>query len=151
MLDRWPACDIIHQRLSHRRDRRADPANDIPNPTGGIAGILLQFTAIRCRFCIGANAYWAQKHPDLTSLAAVRKEKGPHTTIVQCLCGWGNQHDPRYVVGDPKYADVGFYGFAAADPATTLPLHGTTGSPRDISDARNIEILRQVFHHQAPK
>ena len=83
--------------------------------------------------------------PDPTSLDAIRKEKGPHTTIVQCLCGWGDQHDPRRVVGNPKYDDVGFYGFAAADPQTTLPPEGTTGN------ARNIELLRDMFHGKTPK
>ncbi len=91
------------------------------------------------------------ENPDPASLAAVRKEAGPHTQIMQCLCGWGEKHDPRRVVGNPKYDDVGFYGFAAANPATTLPFRGTAGSPRDVGDARNIEILREVFHQQAPK
>jgi hypothetical protein len=91
------------------------------------------------------------ENPDPTSLAATRKEAGPHTKIMQCLCGWGEKHDPRRVVGNPKYADVGFYGFAAANPATTLPFTGKSGSPRDISDARNIEVLRQVFHSEAAK
>jgi hypothetical protein len=91
------------------------------------------------------------ENPDPTSLAAVRKEAGPHTRIMQCLCGWGDKHDPRRVVGNPKYDDVGFYGFAAANPATTLPFQGTSGSSRDVSDARNIEVLRDVFHHQMAK
>jgi hypothetical protein len=85
------------------------------------------------------------ENPNPASLAAVRKEIGPHTTIVQCLCGWGDQHDPRRVVGNPAYDDVGFYGFAASDPTTTLPPPGTTGN------ARNIEILRDVFHDRQAK
>jgi len=85
------------------------------------------------------------EQPDPTCLEAVRKEAGEQTTILQCLCGWGDQNDPRRVVGNPKYDDVGFYGFAAADPATTLPPQGTTGN------ARNIEILRDVFHDRKVK
>jgi uncharacterized lipoprotein YddW (UPF0748 family) len=91
------------------------------------------------------------ENPDPTSLAAVRKEAGPHTKIMQCLCGWGDKHDPRRVVGNPKYDDVGFYGFAAANPATTLPFHGTKGDARNVGDARNIEVLRDVFHNKMPK
>ena len=70
------------------------------------------------------------ENPDPTSLAAVRKEAGPHTKIMQCLCGWGDKHDPRRVVGNPKYDDVGFYGFAAANPPRRS-FQGTSGSSRD--------------------
>ncbi len=85
------------------------------------------------------------ENPDPTSLAAVRKEKGPHTKIIQCLCGWGG-HDPRRIVGRPEYADLGFYGFAAADLATTLPPRSIAQHVGPAENVRNIEILRDVFH-----
>jgi hypothetical protein len=85
------------------------------------------------------------ENPNPESLAAVRKEKGEHTKIIQCLCGWGEKHDPRQVAGNPKYDDMGFYGFAGADPETTLP------ASTEAANIRNIEILRDVFHDQSPK
>ena len=80
------------------------------------------------------------ENPNPASLAAVRKEMGPNTKIVQCLCGWGDLHDPRKVVGRPEYDNVGFYGFAEADVATTLPRQDIVGN------VRNIKILRDVYH-----
>jgi len=77
--------------------------------------------------------------PDTTALDAVRKETGPHTRLIQCVCGWGDKHDAEKVVKDPAYADVGIYGFAAADPHTTLPVKDTS------ANARNIEAIRRAF------
>ncbi len=91
------------------------------------------------------------EHPDLASLAAVEKEKGPRTTIVQCLCGWGDQHDPRRLVSDPKYAGIGLYGYARADVQTTVPPEGTDENAQDRANARNIERLREIYHGKIPK
>jgi hypothetical protein len=85
------------------------------------------------------------EHPDPASLEATRKEKGAHTRLIQCLCGWGG-HDPRRVVGQPRYDDVGFYGYAAADLATTLPSREPSRNVGPAENVRNIEILREVFH-----
>jgi hypothetical protein len=90
------------------------------------------------------------EHPDPASLEPIRKEIGAHTRIIQCLCGWG-EHDPRRVVGDVKYDDVGFYGYAAADLATTLPPHVASRKVGPAENIRNIEILREVFHGSAPR
>jgi uncharacterized lipoprotein YddW (UPF0748 family) len=79
------------------------------------------------------------EHPDTAALDATRKEIGPHTRLIQCICGWGDQHDAAKVLNDPRYADVGMYGFAKADPKTTLPPGGTTGN------AKNIEAMRKAF------
>jgi len=79
------------------------------------------------------------EHPNTASLDAVRKEIGPHTRLIQCICGWGDQHDAAKVLRDPRYADVGMYGFARADVTTTLPPGGTTGN------AKNIEAMRRAF------
>jgi hypothetical protein len=95
------------------------------------------------------------EYPNPSSLDAVRKEKGAHTRILQSLCGWGDQNDPRLIVDNPKYADVGLYGFAQANPATTLPYKGDEAPPRiraqAAANARNIEFLRTVFHQRTPK
>jgi hypothetical protein len=89
------------------------------------------------------------EHPDPAFLDAVRKEAGPHTRLWQCLCGWGDQNRPQRIAADPKYADLCLMGFAAADPATTLPYTAKSSNPSFAANARNIETLRQVFHQVA--
>jgi uncharacterized lipoprotein YddW (UPF0748 family) len=89
------------------------------------------------------------EHPDPASLEAVRRETGPHTRLWQCLCGWGDQNSPQRIASDPKYVDLCFMGFAAADPATTLPYTVNSSNPHYAANARNIEVLRKVFHQTA--
>ena len=84
------------------------------------------------------------EHPDPTRLESVRKIAGPHTKIIQCLCGWGLKHDAARVIGDPRYCDVGFYGFAMPDAKTTFPP-AASDNPRLAGNARNIEIMRKAF------
>jgi hypothetical protein len=92
------------------------------------------------------------EHPDPSSLDAVRKEIGPQTKIVQCICGWGKQHDPRRLAAGLRSTGVGFLGFAKANPVTTLPpkekeiVPGCRDFELMVGNARNIEILRDVFH-----
>jgi len=100
------------------------------------------------------EADWlVNEHPDPSSLEVVRKEKGAHAKIIQCLCGWGKENDPRRVAAGLKDADVGFYGFAMADSATTFPPKPgeivesrRRNSALMVGNARNIEILRDIFH-----
>lgn len=91
------------------------------------------------------------EHPDPTSLDAIRKLAGPKTKLWQCLCGWGDKHDPRQFLDDPKYADVGLCGFAAADPETTLPFIGKSANRASEANARNIALLREAFHRYPPR
>ncbi len=84
------------------------------------------------------------EHPDPVSLDLVRRETGSQTKIIQCLCGWGQEHDAEKVIGDPGYRDIGFYGFAMPDPETTLPPTDSD-EPRYRGNARNIEIMRKAF------
>lgn len=84
------------------------------------------------------------EHPDPASLEIVRKEIGPHTQIIQCLCGWGEQHDANKIINDPRYADVGFYGFAMPNPDTTFPPTDSKDK-RFAGNAKNIEIMRKAF------
>ena len=50
-----------------------------------------------------------------------------------------------------EYANVGFYGYAAADLATTLPPHAASRNVGPPENIRNIEILREVFHKSVPQ
>ena len=86
------------------------------------------------------------ENPDPAYLEAVRRQVGPHTKIIQCLCGW-EEHDAGMIVARLKNTDVGFYGFARGEPTTTLPLEVNEAEP-DVSavNARNIAYLRKLFH-----
>jgi uncharacterized lipoprotein YddW (UPF0748 family) len=81
------------------------------------------------------------EHPDVVEgLTIARDLAGPSTRLVQCVCGWegptGHNAD-QLLAAIPD--DVGLYGFAQPDPATTLPLAdgGVT--------ARNIAALQHVY------
>jgi hypothetical protein len=76
--------------------------------------------------------------PDLDHLEWLRKQVGPHTLIVQNLCGWEGHDASAWKRIDPS--KFGFYGFAKADEKTTLP---DAGVPANI---KNIEILREAYH-----
>lgn len=72
--------------------------------------------------------------------SAARAAVGPHTKLIQCVCGWGDQHDAAKIMGDPRFADLGFYGFAKPDPETTLPPEDGSGN------AKNIAAMREFFN-----
>lgn len=78
--------------------------------------------------------------PDVTLLDWIRRERGPETWVIQNLCGWAG-HDAKHinVVNAPR---TGLYGFAQADPDSTLPsnLYGN-----DVN-IRNIEVIKKMFH-----
>ncbi len=80
------------------------------------------------------------EHPDPVKLDEVRKRVGPQTHLIQCICGWGDQHDAAKILSDPRFADVGMYGFARPDAGTTLPLEDESGN------ARNIAAMRKAFN-----
>jgi len=79
------------------------------------------------------------EHPDPAKLEAARAAVGPQTKLIQCICGWGDQHDAAKIIADPKFAGVGLYGFARPDPNTTLPPEDNSGN------ARNIAAMRAAF------
>jgi uncharacterized lipoprotein YddW (UPF0748 family) len=84
--------------------------------------------------------------PEPDTLMAVREAAGPHARILQCLCGWGDSHDPAKVVGDSRMDDVGFFGFAKPDATTTLPLTvDQAKSDQDKGNAVNIGKLRKLY------
>lgn len=80
------------------------------------------------------------EHPDPEKLLAVRDKAGANVKLIQCVCGWGDQHNAQKIVDDPRYASWGIYGFAKADVTTALPPKDTAGN------ARNIEALRAFFN-----
>jgi len=75
--------------------------------------------------------------PDIEHLKWLRQRVGPKALIVQNLCGWKG-HDAS-VWKELDLAGLGLYGFAKADPKTTLP---GAEKPRNL---KNIEILREAY------
>jgi len=72
--------------------------------------------------------------PDLGWLEWLSRQVGPHTTIVQNLCGWAT-HDAAVweKVDTGRY---GLYGFAQADPESTFPIE---------AHRANIETIRTAY------
>ena len=79
------------------------------------------------------------EHPDTEKLARLREAIGAHTQIIQCICGWGDQHDAEKILHDAAFDTLGLYGFARPDPETTLPPDDDSGN------ARNIAAMRKAF------
>lgn len=75
-------------------------------------------------------------------LSWLHEQIGPRTTIVQNLYGW-KDHDASVWRGidTQKY---GLYGFAPADPDTTLPSEGYT--PACVANQKNITVIREAYH-----
>lgn len=82
------------------------------------------------------------EHPDPEKLLAVKDAIGPNVKLIQCICGWGEQHDAQKIVEDPRFKDWGFYGFAKPDPATTFPPEDGSGN------ARNIAAIKSFFNRK---
>lgn len=80
------------------------------------------------------------EHPDPEKLLSIKDSIGPNVQLIQCICGWGEQHDAKKVIEDPRLKGWGWYGFAKPDPATTLPPQDGSGN------ARNIEVIRKYFN-----
>ena len=80
------------------------------------------------------------EHPDTEKLANLRAAIGPQTQIIQCICGWGDQHNAEKIITDPAFNTLGLYGFARPDLETTLPPEVDSGN------ARNIAAMRKAFH-----
>ncbi len=80
------------------------------------------------------------EHPDPAKLEMARKAVGANVKLIQCICGWGDQHNAAAIVADPRFASMGLYGFARPDAETTLPPEDDSGN------ARNIAAMRKAFN-----
>lgn len=82
--------------------------------------------------------------PDAQLLGWLDRQVGPHTRIIQNLCGWA-EHD----AGMWRQLDLdrfGLYGFAQADVKTTLPH-----SDARPQNQRNVELVREAFQEIAAR
>lgn len=84
------------------------------------------------------------ENPDPARIAAARDAVGPQTRIIQCLCGWGDQHNAAAVLNDAQYTDLGLYGFARPDESSFPPIE-QDAQGNLIGNAKNIEALRRAF------
>lgn len=83
--------------------------------------------------------------PDPALLAWLDHHTGDHTVVIQNICGW-QSHDAGIWRGiDPRRH--GLYGFACADPETTLLERQPRFHPANM---RNLEIVRQAYHTLQP-
>lgn len=87
--------------------------------------------------------------PDPATLAAVQAMAGPQTRRVQCVVGWGPQHDAARVLADPAYGDLAIYGFAKPEP-NSLPLPVAECLSRRLitftGNDRNIAVLARHWN-----
>ncbi len=87
--------------------------------------------------------------PTPEKLDATRQMVGPHAKLIQCVSGGSAEYDASKVIDNPKYQEVGLYGFAPwPDPKTTMP----PDPPQDATQKNiraNIEKLRRVFRPSA--
>ena len=79
------------------------------------------------------------EHTDPQKLLDIQHAVGPETKLIQCVCGWGDKHDAAKIMSDPRFARWGWYGFAKADPKTTLPPNDDSGN------AKNIAFMRDAY------
>jgi len=87
--------------------------------------------------------------PTPEKIEAVRQTVGPHTKLIQCVSGGSMNYDASKVLADPRYQDMGLYGFAPwPDPQTTLPPDPPQDSTQKNIQA-NIEKLRRVYRSPA--
>ena len=107
--------------------------------------------------------YILNESPKLELLEWLKAESGEKTVIVQNLCGW-----TEHSMEDMKnfdFKDLGFFGFAAADPETCLPFTNIDFALKNIhkypvpkheniekciseqvnSNIKNIKIIKEMF------
>lgn len=79
--------------------------------------------------------------PDPAILEWLVRECGEQVRIIQNLCGWKEHDAAQFAKIDRER--FGLYGFAQADPLTTLPSHDYT--PACAANERNIATLRALY------
>ncbi len=92
------------------------------------------------------EADWVMNEtPTPEKLDATRQMVGPTTRLIQCVSGGSTEYDASKVLDNPKYQEVGLYGFAPfPDVKSTLP----PDPPQDATQTNiqaNIEKLRRVY------
>lgn len=72
---------------------------------------------------------------------------GKDTRLIQCVVGWGAQHDAKALFEDDDFKDMGFYGFAWPDIKTAFPptLETAGDNERFIGNAKNIEEMSKFY------
>lgn len=146
----WPGDDVMTRERIDEFNRRAlarcwerirDAAKKVkPDCVIWLTCFDLQHPQLKDSEMLKEVDWLMNEHPDPEKLLAVRDQVGTKTKLIQCVCGWGDQHNAGKIVNDPRFADWGIYGFAKADPQTTLPPNDNAGN------ARNIEALRTFFN-----
>ena len=81
------------------------------------------------------------EHSNAQILEWLQQQIGPHTTIIQNMCGLVDNDAAAWQ--DIDRSAYGLYGYAQADPATTLP--SVTGADTSAANQRNIAIIRQMY------
>jgi hypothetical protein len=79
--------------------------------------------------------------PKVELLGWLEAQVGPHTKIIQNLCGWKDHDASIWRQLDAR--KLGFYGFAQADPVSTLPSPDYT--PACAANWKNIGIIREAY------
>lgn len=91
------------------------------------------------------------EHPDPTHIVTALGG-GPrpaHQRILQCVVGWGDQHDALKAVTDPVAPTRDFYGFAKpGDSSLPLPIAEYLAKPVEefTGNDRNIAVLARFYN-----
>ena len=93
--------------------------------------------------------WFMNENPDMTLLEPILKEARGiirhDAVLLQCLSGGGEgKHDAAKIIEVIRDRDIGLYGFAMADVETTIPP-AHSDHPHYAANAKNIEVIRQVF------
>ncbi len=89
------------------------------------------------------------ENPDPEGLEYARLKAGPPVQLVQCLVGWGDQHDARRFLSGAVPPDLAIYGFAKPhDDSLPLPIETYLSRPAESfhGNDRNIAVLARYFN-----
>ena len=90
------------------------------------------------------------EHPDPVRLAALLDAAPKGQRIIQCLVGWGDQHDARAVLTNPARRVQDIYGFAKPDDKTSLPLPVAEYLAKPLNEFqgndKNIAVLGRFYN-----
>lgn len=87
--------------------------------------------------------------PDPKALAQIKGMKGPQTRLIQCVVGWGDQHNAKTIVTAPGSERADFYGFAKPGPSSfPLSISEYKSKPIDSfqGNDRNIAVLARFYN-----